>query len=107
MVQNDMNLLLEIIDKRIRKVLKEEHICYRYIGTVQSVNGESATYAPNAMVPVSILGLDSVQTSFRNRSATTLTVGDMVYIDAIGNNLNSGVITSVFKFKTDLFIIQE
>lgn len=106
-MQDDMTLLLEIIDKRIRKVLKEEHICYRYIGIVQSDNEEAVTYYPNALVPVSILGLESIQSKFTNRSANSLKVGDMVYIDAIGNNLNSGVITGIFKYHDDLFIVQE
>ena len=106
---NNMNLLLEVIDKRIRKILREENICYRYIGKVQSTNDEGTTVTPisaNSQTPVIILGFEqnSSKYYFINRTGVTLNAGDLVYIDAIGNNLNSGTITQVYKYNNELFI---
>ena len=103
-MNNEANVLLEIIDKRIRKILKEEHICYRYIAKIQGASG--VTYATNTSVPVILMGFDpnSDKYYFTNRTGVQLHAGDLVYIDAIGNNLNSGVITQIYKYKTELFI---
>jgi hypothetical protein len=113
-MKDDTSLLLEIIDKRIRKVLKEEHICYRYIAKVQGDN--SVTYPINSRVPVTLMGFTANDDKyyFTNRvyvshlngkvTDTTLRGGDLVFIDAIGNNLNSGVITGVYKYYTDLYM---
>jgi len=104
MKNKDMTLLLELIDKRIRKVLKEERICYRYIGKVQ---GEPTdTYAINVKTPISLLGFTANDGIYNlmNRSSSNLAGGDLVYIDTIGSNLNSGVITQVYKFNNELFI---
>ena len=103
-MNNEANVLLEIIDKRIRKILKEEHICYRYIAKVQGASGTS--YNANTSTPVILMGFDpnSDKYYFTNRTGVQLHAGDLVYIEAIGNNLNSGVITQVYKYKTELFI---
>lgn len=110
-MNNEANALLEIIDKRIRKILKEEHICYRYIAKVQDItdsnNNTTTSFASDVITPVVLLGFinDSAPSYFfTNRTGVTLNTGDLVYIEAIGNNLNSGVITQVYKYKTELFI---
>lgn len=102
-MQNDIELLLEIIDKRIRKILKEEHICYRHIAKVQS----GGSYAVNTSTPVVLLGFGSDVGEtyyFINRSSNALNAGDLVYVDTIGNNLNSGIITGVYKYNNEIFI---
>ena len=111
MDNSEIGLLLDIIDKRIRKVLKEEHLCYRYIAKVQTDfdanNNETTSFAPNVSTPVTLLGFEDTSNiiyHFLNRTNTTLTTGTWVYIDTMGNNLNSGVITQIYKYEAELFI---
>lgn len=111
MDNNEFNLLLDIVDKRIRKILKEEHLCYRYIAKVQtdinSNGNEVNSFAPDVSTPVTLLGFENTSNiiyHFPNRTNTTLTTGTWVYIDTMGNNLNSGAIANVYKYDDELFI---
>lgn len=111
-MNDEANILLEIIDKRIKKILKEEHICYRYIAKVQEMTTDEnsntiGTYYADSKVPVILLGFEEKSSPyyyFTNRTGVTLFSGDLVYVEAIGNNLNSGVITQVYKYQSQIFI---
>jgi hypothetical protein len=64
------------------------------------------TYAADTRVPVTLMGfLENEKYYFINRTGITLRGGDLVYVDTIGDNLNSGIITNIYKYYNELYII--
>lgn len=95
--KKDISALIDIIDRRIRKILKEQNLCYRYVGKVTSIKD---TGNPNAIVGIKLLGFASetdAEYNITNGSSSILKVGDTVYIDTINGKMNSGIITQICK----------
>lgn len=82
--------LLRIIDDRVNKILNNSKYSKIYTGVVTGtdVYEEGNMYWVNAR----ILGEDTIFT-FPNQTGKPLNVGDSVYIQTIGGDLNTGIIT--------------
>ena len=87
--KNTANTMVNIIDKRISKNLKNYNIITQYTGVVTASIGQN-----NYQVR---LGGSNINFSFPNKTNQKLNTGDSVYIQTIGNDLNTGIITAVFK----------
>lgn len=96
--KKEIDVLIDIIDRRIRKIIKEQNICYRYVAKVTSLPSDS-TGAIGERIGIKILGFTSeedAEYTMKNYSSVTLKIGDMVFIDTIGGGMNSGVISQVY-----------
>lgn len=90
MDSKDTQNLLRIIDDRVNKILNNSKYSKIYTGVVTGIDvyEEGNMYWVNAR----ILGEDTIFT-FPNQTGKPLNVGDSVYIQTIGGDLNTGVIT--------------
>lgn len=88
----ETNKLLQIIDNRIRKILREKNVVIKYTGTVVGIINDD-------WAKVKLAGDDTVFT-MANQSMNFLFVGDNVYIETIGGDLNTGVIKQRFNTLT-------
>ena len=90
MDSKDTQNLLRIIDDRVNKILNNSKYSKIYTGVVTGtdVYEEGNIYWVNAR----LLGEDTIFT-FPNQTGKPLNVGDSVYIQTIGGDLNTGIIT--------------
>lgn len=84
MNNQELQIFLNIIDGRIKKYINENKLLKQYCGKVTGlIQGNKYS--------VKLLGYDT-EFTFLNKSGETLTIGDYVYIQTIGTDLNTGVI---------------
>ena len=85
-------MLNEIIDRRIKNVLKQQGFEAPYEGEILSVNEAEGNIDPYSQyVDVSVVGYDVV-VSLRNLTGELLYVNDRVRIYANNNNLSNGYV---------------
>lgn len=85
MNNQDLQNFLNIIDNRIKKYINENRLLKQYCGIVTGVVSGQKKYK------VRLLGYDT-EFTFLNKSGETLSTGDYVYVQTVGNDLNTGVI---------------
>lgn len=82
--------LISLIDKRIEKYIHNTNIVTQYMGVITSV-------LEGGYCGVRIGGTNT-DFIMPNKTNQALQIGDQVYIQTIGENLNTGFIISAFKF---------
>lgn len=102
---DNSDILINIINECIEKVLQKSNIPTKTMGNVTYVTGD------NSKATVKIGGFD---TTFEliNKSGEYLSVGDSVFVESIGGNLTNGFISERFstgydkplKFPADKYI---
>ena len=88
MDKQELQIFLNIIDSRIKKYINENKLLRQYCGQVTKV-------ISNKKCEVRLLGdelSDEMVFTFLNKSGETLSVGNYVYIQTVGTDLNTGVI---------------
>ena len=75
MVSEFYDSIIKIVDKRIKKALKESGVGVYWVAIVQS-----ASVAPDANVSVYLQNDTTTTLTFKNKTGVTLTSGDKVYI---------------------------
>lgn len=96
MKNNDSNALLTLIDNRIRKIIKEQNICYRYIAKITAVTDGGVNGSRVSLKLAGFTEATDPAYSLVNQSGVTLAVGDYVYINTIGDKMNTGVIVQKY-----------
>ena len=92
---NDVDLFINIIDKRIDSYIKNAKLICRYIGKIISINDEQ--YAK-----VQILGFNTIFTfPYRSYLINEIKEGDNVIIESKISNLSNGIITDKFYGKEE------
>lgn len=86
---SSLNSMLSLIDKRIQKYLKGINIVTQYVGVVVGDAGNNNYYCRIAGTKTNF--------TFPNKTNQILYPNDTVYIQAINNDLNTGIITAAFK----------
>lgn len=81
--------MIQLIDKRIQKYLSTINIVTQYAGVITAKLGEN-------YYKVRLAGSENSFT-FGNKTNQDLNIGDSVYIQTIGNDLNTGIIIAAFK----------
>lgn len=96
MNNQELQTFLNIIDGRIKKYINENKLLKQYCGiiTAEVLEGSSKKYK------VRILG-NETEFIFLNKTGESLVVGDNVFIQTIGTDLNTGVITYKAKESTN------
>lgn len=107
MSNQELQVFLDIIDKRVKKFVNENKILKQYCGVITNFV-EEENKALSSKYKVRLLG-DKTEFTFLNKTGEKLEVGDYVYIQTVGNDLNTGVIT--YKTRESLnnvdYIIEE
>lgn len=107
MNNQELQVFLDIIDKRVKKFVNENKILKQYCGVITNFV-EEGNKALSSKYKVRLLG-DNTEFTFLNKTGEKLEVGDYVYIQTVGNDLNTGVIT--YKTRESLnnvdYIIEE
>lgn len=107
MNNQELQVFLDIIDKRVKKFVNENKILKQYCGVITNFV-EEGNEVLSSKYKVRLLG-DETEFTFLNKTGEKLEVGDYVYIQTVGNDLNTGVIT--YKTRESLnnvdYIIEE
>lgn len=82
---NESNEFINIIDSRVTKLLSKYKISFKYPAIVKDIGNISGK------IGVELAGDDKIL-YFLNKSNSTLSVGDSVYVEAIGGDLTNGII---------------
>ena len=102
MNNQDLQTFLNIIDGRIKKYINENKLLKQYCGRITGFveNNNFTKYK------VRLLG-DEEEFVFLNKTGESLKIGDFVYIQTVGTDLNTGVI--IYKTQESLgdFIIEQ
>lgn len=85
MNNQELQTFLNIIDSRIKKYINENKVLRQYCGKITEEISTGLKYK------VRLLGGET-EFTFLNKSGENLLVGDYVYIQTVGNDLNTGVI---------------
>lgn len=85
MNNQELQIFLNIIDGRIKKYINENKLLKQYCGKI------TAEITTGIKYQVRLLGSDT-EFIFLNKSGETLNIDDYVYIQTVGNDLNTGVI---------------
>lgn len=98
----ETQVFLNIIDSRIKKYINESKLLRQYMGTVVELTDT------NAKCKVKLAGNDTIFT-FLNKSGEILQVNDNVYIQTVGTDLNTGIITQKTKEDNNIvdYIIEQ
>lgn len=88
---SDSQVLLDIIDARVKKIINENKLLKQYCGVITSYILDGNGNVVHNKYQVRLLGDDTVFT-FLNKSGEVLSVGDYVYVQTVGTDLNTGVI---------------
>ena len=91
MNNQELQVFLDIIDKRVKKFVNENKILKQYCGVITNFVEEGSEIL-SSKYKVRLLG-DEEEFTFLNKTGEKLEVGDYVYIQTVGNDLNTGVIT--------------
>lgn len=83
---NESNEFINIIDSRVNKIISDHKISFKYPAIVKDISNLSGK------IGVQFPGDDKILYFF-NKSNSSLSVGDSVYVEAIGGDLTNGVIT--------------
>ena len=86
----DTQALLNIIDTRVKKYINESKLLRQYVGIVTGLTDTHAKYK------VKLAGSDT-EFTFLNKSGEILNIDDCVYIQTVGTDLNTGIITQKTK----------
>lgn len=81
--------MIQLIDKRVQKYISTMNVVTQYAGVVTGKLGENS-------YKVRLAGSENNFT-FGNKTNQDLNIGDSVYIQTIGNDLNTGIIIASFK----------
>lgn len=81
--------MIQLIDKRVQKYISTMNVVTQYAGVVTEKLGENS-------YKVRLAGSENNFT-FGNKTNQDLNIGDSVYIQTIGNDLNTGIIIASFK----------
>lgn len=88
MNREDMDILIEVMkqiaNSECRNIMKEYNVGHNVYATVTAIDG--ANYS------VLLAGGSQVYTGLKNKSNSTLAVGDAVIIEAINGNIGNGFI---------------
>jgi hypothetical protein len=87
---NELKVLLEIIDSRVSKKMGEVKFLKKYTGKVVQLIDSSKSV-------VKLAG-EEENFTFPNKTGEVLNIGDNVYIETIGTDLNTGVISERLGF---------
>lgn len=87
MSNQDLQTFLNIIDGRIKKYINDNKLLKQYCGIITGNVQENLS----KKYKVRLLG-DDVEFVFLNKTGETLSIGDYVYIQTVGTDLNTGVI---------------
>lgn len=83
--------MIKLIDERIAKYMQanNKHIVYKYAAIITGFNSKTQKYT---------VKLPCYNTEFLllNKSNSTLSIGDSVFIEAIGNNFTNAYISEKF-----------
>ena len=88
---SDSQVLLDIIDARVKKIINENKLLKQYCGVIDGYLLDGNGNVIHNKYQVRLLGDDTVFT-FLNKSGEVLSVGDYVYVQTVGTDLNTGVI---------------
>ena len=91
MNNQELQVFLDIIDKRVKKFVNENKILKQYCGVITNLVKEGNEVL-SSKYKVRLLG-DETEFTFLNKTGEKLEVRDYVYIQTVGNDLNTGVIT--------------
>ena len=89
MTNQELQTFLNIIDNRIKKYVKENKLLKEYPAIVIS----NSQVGINESCTVKLVGYDTTEFTFVNKSHETLKSGDYVYVKTFGTDLNTGVIS--------------
>lgn len=88
MKREDMDILIEVMKKiarsECRNTMKEYNVGHNVYATVTAIDGVNYS--------VLLAGGSQVYTGLKNKSNSTLAVGDAVIIEAINGNIGNGFI---------------
>ena len=87
---NELKVLLEIIDSRVSKKIGEVKFLKKYTGKVVQLIDSSKSVVKLAGEEENFI--------FPNKTGEVLNIGDNVYIETIGTDLNTGVISERLGF---------
>ena len=89
---NELKILLNIIDDRVTKKINETKFLKKYTGRiVKSIDSSKSV--------VKLAG-EETEFIFPNKTGKLLNIGDNVYVETLGTDLNTGVISEKFGFDT-------
>lgn len=87
---NELKILLNIIDDRVTKKINETKFLKKYTGRiVKSIDSSKSV--------VKLAG-EETEFIFPNKTGKLLNIGDNVYVETLGTDLNTGVISEKFGF---------
>ena len=96
MNNKELEKFLNIIESRTRKVIAENKFLKQYCGKIEGLVYDSANKPISSKYKVRLLS-DDTEFTFLNKTGEKLNVGDYVYIQTTGTDLNTGVI--IYKTK--------
>ena len=103
MVNNqELQTFLNIIDSRIKKYINDNKLLKQYCGIVTNYVLDEQQKILNSKYKIKLLGSE-FEFIFLNKTGEVLKLGDYVYIQTVGTDLNTGVIT----YKAQESLIQE
>ena len=88
---SDSQVLLNIIDARVKKIINENKLLKQYCGIISGYVLDGNGNIIHNKYQVRLLGDDTIFT-FLNKTGEALSVGDYVYVQTVGTDLNTGVI---------------
>lgn len=88
---SDSQVLLNIIDARVKKIINENKLLKQYCGIISGYILDGNGNIIHNKYQVRLLGDDTIFT-FLNKTGEALSVGDYVYVQTVGTDLNTGVI---------------
>ena len=90
MEANDLRILLNVIDDRVTKKINETKFLKKYTGrVVKSIDSSKSV--------VKLAG-EETEFVFPNKTGKLLNIDDNVYIETLGTDLNTGIISEKFGF---------
>ena len=92
---NNQNLeqFLSVVDSRVKKYVSEDKILRQYCGKVVGEVLDDNNIPTVSKYKVVLVGNDDTEFVFLNKTGEILQVNDRVYIQTVGTDLNTGVIT--------------
>ena len=91
MNNQDLQTFLNIIDSRIKKYINENKLLKQYCGRITNFIKDEKGNILSTKYKTRLLG-NETEFIFLNKSGETLNIGDYVYIQTVGTDLNTGVI---------------